>query len=102
MANNATGSITITKTAWVQLAAAGEQFLLTPPPKSKTYIIWHTFAVAQPSSSIILPAHRYIQSEPSEGFVAGSIATAACWGKLAPNSDSDSIDCSVTIIGDPA
>ena len=100
MADNTTNTIIINKINWMQISATGEQFLLTPPSKSKTYIIWYTFSTSRPGDSYCFPTHRYIQNESSEGFVSGSYATSACWSRLSPISEADSLDCSVTILGD--
>lgn len=98
MANNTTASITVSKSDWIEIADIGEQFIATPPEKSKTYIIFYKFLTVKPTS--IIPAHRYAQTENSEGFVSGSIITSKCWARLSQSSNIESIDLSVTIVGE--
>jgi hypothetical protein len=102
VANNTTDLIQINKNTWTEIADTAHQVLVTPPEKPKNYIVFYRFSLLVPDADLINPSHRYMQNEGAEGFVTGSTETAKCWARLSPNSDFDTLDLSVAVLGEPA
>ena len=81
---NETATITVGTGAWVQIALAGQQALITP--RNPGYTFWVRFSILDPGTDVTT-GHKYFAKDDIPNAVLGGTNTDNIWIRLVRGED---------------